>query len=176
MAAALAVQRRSLIQAGFHFLKWGAPLLPVYVLAAAGAAALAAAASGSSEAGAGYGALIGLTSALPAVAGLWLLNTVVAWLFRRSLGETWVRWVFWGFGLAAGLMPLLAFLSNNALSGLSGAASLSGLGANQQAEVVALAETVRLTVIALALTLFALALITSWWNWRAAGAWQRKRS
>lgn len=163
-----------------HFLKWLIVLPVVYVAAGAIAGGLSSigAPDGSGAPGPGYGAFIGLSSSLPVFIGLWLIDTLMAGLlFRKQTGESWLRWVFWGFGLATGLMPALAFLSDSAsmLTQWQGT-NLTGLNASQQAEVIALIETGRTTVLTLTLVWLILALFVSWWNWRAAGAWSRKAS
>jgi hypothetical protein len=128
--------------------------------------------------GLGYGAFIGLSSSLPVFIGLWLIDTLMAGLlFRKRAREGWVRWVYWGFGLAAGLMPVLAFLSDSAgLLTVWQSVDLTGLTVDQQAEVLALAQSGRTTVLTLTVVWFVLALFVSWWNWRAAGAWGKKNS
>jgi hypothetical protein len=163
-----------------HFLKWLIVLPPVYLAAGAIAGGLSSpsAPADSGLPGLGYGAFIGLSSSLPVFLGLWLIDSLMAGLlFRKQARERWVRWVFWGFGLAAGLMPVFAFLSDSAsLLTMWQNVDLTGLTADQQAEVIALAQSGRTTVLTLTILFFGLALFTSWWNWRAAGAWSRKNS
>jgi len=178
-----------------HFLKWTAILPLVYLLAGTAAGALGFLAfeqavsaypdpaygvgiGYSSGDGAGLGAMFALTSGLPVFIGLWMVNAIGAWfLFRSRAGEAWVRWVFWGFGLAAGMMPVLAFLS----SGITFASTqanpdLAALDADRQARLLAIAQAGQTATLTLTLTLFALALFVSWWNLRAGKAWMRKTS
>ena len=164
----------------FHFLKWLIVLLPLYLVAGIAAGALSYAAlqnaldpaastlvSYNPGDGAGYGAFLALTSGLPVLVGLWLIDALMAWfLFRHRAAETWVRWVFWGFGLAAGMMPVMAFLSTG----------IAASGATVGADSAALVQAAQTATLVLTLTLFALALIVSWWNLRAGAAWMKKRS
>jgi hypothetical protein len=164
----------------FHFLKWLAALLPLYLVAgiAAGALGYAVLQNASGPAanallryepgeGAAYGAFLLLTSGLPVLVGLWLIDALMAWfLFRRRATEGWVRWVFWGFGLAAGMMPVFAFIS----SGMTASGAVTG------ADSPALAQAAQTATLVLTLTLFGLALIVSWWNLRAGSAWMRKEA
>jgi hypothetical protein len=176
-----------------HFLRWAAPLAPLYLLAcviagAVGFIAFERAATafpdpnygvgvGYSPAdGALYGAFFGLAGGLPVFLVLWLGNTLLAVLFRRDAQSAWVRWVFWGFGLLAGLMPLFAFLSSGlTFTSSRSNADLAALDDALQARALALAEAGQTATLLFALTLFALALFASWWNWRAAGAWAKQK-
>jgi hypothetical protein len=175
-----------------HFLKWAIPVLPIYVAAGIAAGALGFVAFENASTtypdpaygvgvgytpgdGASFGMFLGITSGLPVFLGLLLVNCVVAWLFRRRAAETWARWVFWGFGLAVGLMPVLAFLS----SGLTfvstrSDADLAALDPDRQARALALAQAGQTATVVLTLTLFSLAVFVSWWNLRAGQAWMRK--
>lgn len=175
-----------------HFLKWAAPLVPLYLLACVIAGALgfiafenASAAFPDPTYGAGtgyapgdgalYGAFFGLAGGIPVFLALWLGGTLLAVLFRQSQAG-WVRWVFWGFGLLAGLMPLFAFLSSDlTFTSTHSNADLIALDAERQARALALASAGQTATLLLAITLFALALFASWWSWRGAGAWQEKQ-
>jgi hypothetical protein len=128
--------------------------------------------------GAAYGALLAVTGVLPMLIGLWLIDALMAGvLFRKQAAERWVRWVFWGFGLAAGLMPVFAYLSSGLLGGpLLTDAEFAALDPALQDRALALAQASRDATLILTLTLFGLALFTSWWNWRAAAGWARKAS
>lgn len=180
MAALSAAPRMNLAQTFIHFLKWLIVLPVIYVVAGAVAGGLSSlgAPDISDAPGLGYGAFIGLGSSLPVFLGLWLIDSLMAGLlFRQRAQEGWVRWVFWGFGLAAGLMPVLAFLSDSAgLLTIWQSVDLTGLSAGQQAEVIALAQTGRTTILALTIVWLVLALFVSWWNLRAGTAWSRKMS
>lgn len=175
-----------------HFLKWALPLLLLYVVGGVLAGVLiyggferASAAFPDPVYGAGdsyntgEGALTGLlfggSSAAPLFLGVWLINSFIAVLFRRSIGAGWLTWVYWAFGLAAGLMPVFAFLTSGLTFSASGLdPELAQLSAELQARAVALDEAAQTATIVLTLVFFALALLTSWWNWRAGKAWQKK--
>lgn len=176
-----------------HFLKWTIVLLPVYVIGGTAAGALGFLAFEQATAahpdpaygvgigystgdGAGLGLMFALTSGLPVVIGLWLIDSLGGWfLLRTRTGESWVRWVFWGFGLAAGIMPVLAFLSSGlSFSSAAANADLAALDAERQARLIALAQAGQTATVVLTLALFALALFVSWWNLRAGSAWMRK--
>ncbi len=176
-----------------HFLKWAAPLALLYFAACVLAGALGFIAFENASTafpdpaygvgagytvgdGAGYGAFFGVASGLPVFLALWLGNTLMAVLFRKESQSGWVRWVFWGFGLVAGLMPLLAFLSSGlTFTSTRSNADLAALDAERQARALALAGAGQSATIIFAVTLFGMALFASWWNWRAAGAWQKKK-
>lgn len=187
--------RMNLARTFFHFLKWTVVLLPVYLIGGIAAGALGfigfeqAAGTNPDPAygiglgyttgdGAGLGAMFALTSGLPVFIGLWMINSLGAWfLLRTRANEPWARWVFWGFGLAAGMMPVLAFVT----SGLTfvstrSNADLAALDAERQARVLALAQAGQTATIILTLALFVLALFVSWWNLRAGKAWAKKTS
>jgi hypothetical protein len=175
-----------------HFLKWAAPIAPLYLAGCVIAGVLAFIAFENASTafpdpaygvgvgytvgdGALYGAFFGLAGGIPVFLVLWLGSSLLAVLFRRQANAGWVRWVFWGFGLLAGLMPLFAFLSSGlTFTSTRSNADLAALDAERQARALALASAGQTATLVFAAALFGLALFASWWNWRAGGAWMRK--
>ena len=193
MAGQPSPPRMNLVRTFIHFLKWTIILPLVYLAAGIAAGALGFTAfeqavaaypdpsygtgiGYSSGDGASLGAMFALTSGLPVFVGLWMINAIGAWfLFRSRAGEPWVRWVFWGFGLAAGMMPVLAFLSSGiTFVSTRSNADLAALDADRQARLLAIAQAGQTATLVLTLTLFALALFVSWWNLRAGQAWMKR--